>query len=158
MSEVRTNGDGRRRLVAAAVLSGWVVLLGWLMTSCNTGDTVATPSPSPESGPQSQTTRGILIEDSTGRSWDVTHALNQYGMKPEHFHFGLGVGAIPSVDDPKMVSEGDPDYPARESSMRVFGVDHNGSQRAYSIARLTRHEVFNELYADDSDEYVAVTY
>ena len=39
-----------------------------------------------------------VITDRTGRHWDVTHAYEFYDMDPIYFNFGLGIGAIPSVD------------------------------------------------------------
>jgi len=100
----------------------------------------------------------VLIRDRTGREWDVTHARDVYYMNPDYFNYGLGVGAIPSVDRPAILEEGDPGYPQSNSSLRVFGVDHNGEQRAYSVSDLARHEVFNDTYPGDSDNYVSVTY
>jgi hypothetical protein len=90
--------------------------------------------------------------------WDVTHARDVYGMDPDYFNFGLGIGAIPSVDTPRIAVEGDPDYPDPSSGVRVFGVDHNGEQRAYSVSDLTRHEVFNDEFPGESDRYVSVTF
>ena len=79
-------------------------------------------------------------------------------MDPQYYNFGLGVGAIPSVDNPQVAEEGSPTYPEPDTDRRVFGVDHNGEQRAYSVAELAGHEVFNDEYPGDSDRYVAVTY
>ena len=112
---------------------------------------VAGPTPGPGGGP-------AVIQDRTGRAWDVTHARDVYGMDPRFFNFGLGVGAIPSVDGPEIISEGEPGYPEPDSGVRVFGVDHNGEQRAYSVSALTRHEVFNDVFPGESDRYLAVTF
>ena len=98
------------------------------------------------------------ITDSTGREWDVTYAREAYDMNPEYYNYGLGIGAIPSVDDPVIIEEGDPEYPKSDSRMGVFGVNHNGEQRAYSVVDLTNHEVFNDKYPGESEQYVAVTY
>ena len=99
-----------------------------------------------------------IITDRTGRDWDVTKARDTYGMNPDYFNYGLGIGAISSVDNPIIYEEGDPGYPTSDSSIRVFGIDHNGEQRAYSIDALIRHEVFNVIYPGESDQYLAVTY
>jgi len=99
-----------------------------------------------------------IITDRTGREWDVTHARDVYGMNPDYFNYGLGVGAIPSVDEPRVLEEGDPDYPSRDSRIPVFGIDHNGEQRAYNVNALTRHEVFNDVYPDDVDQYLSIAY
>ena len=99
-----------------------------------------------------------LITDRTGRKWDVTHARDVYGMDPDFYNYGLGTGAIESVDEPRIIGEGEPGYPAPDSTLTVFGVNHNGEQRAYSVTELARHEVFNEYYPGESGQYLAVTF
>lgn len=111
------------------------------------------------SGTQVETFEGkAIITDQRGRQWDVTHARDQYAMNPDFFNFGLGVGAISSVDSPTILEKGDPGYSAIPENMDVFGVNHNGEQRAYSKSALTRHEVFNDIYPGESNQYLAVTY
>ncbi len=111
------------------------------------------------SGTQGETPGSqAIITDRTGRQWDVTHARDQYAMNPDFFNFGLGVGAISSVDSPTILKKGDPGYSALPDNIDVFGVNHNGEQRAYSIDALTRHEVFNDIYPGESNQYLAVTY
>ncbi len=100
----------------------------------------------------------IIITDRTGQEWDITNAWETYGMDPEYFNFGIGIDAISSVDMPRVIDEGDPEYPDSSNQMEVFGVDHNGEQRAYAVADLSRHEVFNEIYPGDKLTHVAVTY
>lgn len=133
-------------LVAIAVLS---------FTACKieVAEPVTSITPSPE--PKLEK---AIIRDRTGRSWDVTHARDVYGMSPDYFNYGLGTGAIPSVDNPRIIGEGDPGYPDPDSNISVFGVSHNGEQRAYSVRVLTNHEVFNDVYPGESGQYVAVTY
>ena len=133
-------------LVAAAVV----------FTAC-TAETTS-PQPNPALAPKSQSKNLAIITDRTGREWDVTHARDVYSMNPDYFNYGLGVGAIPSVDKPTVLEEGNPGYPDANSRTPVFGVDHNGEQRAYSISALTQHEVFNDIYPGDANQYVAVTY
>jgi hypothetical protein len=112
-----------------------------------------------DSGKQAGTPEDkAIITDRTGRQWDVTHARDQYAMNPDFFNFGLGVGAIPSVDFPTILERGDPSYSALAGNLGVFGVSRNGEQRAYSIGALTRHEVFNDIYPGESNQYVAVAY
>ena len=108
--------------------------------------------------PREGGTENLVITDRIGRVWDITHANNVYGMDPRYFNYGLGLGAIQSVDDPTVVKEGDSGYPVPNSNIQVFGVNHNGEQRAYSVSDLTRHEVFNDVYPGDSNQYLAVTY
>ena len=99
-----------------------------------------------------------IIVDQAGREWDVTYARDVYDMNPEYYNFGLGVGEIPSVDDPEILEEGDPGYPEATNLRGVVGVNHNGERRAYSVVDLTRHEVFNDKYPGESEQYVAVAY
>ncbi|MFC1902920.1 DUF3179 domain-containing (seleno)protein [Chloroflexota bacterium] len=133
-------------LVAAAVV----------FTAC-TAETIS-PQPNPVTAPKSQSENPAIIIDRTGREWEVTHARDFYGMNPDYFNYGLGVGAIPSVDRPTVLEEGEPGYPSANSHTPVFGVDHNGEQRAYNISALTQHEVFNDIYQGDANQYVAVAY
>jgi hypothetical protein len=133
-------------LVAAAVV----------FTACTSETTSPQPSLAPV--PKSQSENPAIIIDRTGREWDVTHARDVYGMNPAYFNYGLGIGAITSVDDPIVLEEGDSGYPAVDSRINVFGVNHNGEQRAYSVSALTRHEVFNDVYPGDANQYVAVAY
>ncbi len=108
--------------------------------------------------PRKAAEENLVITDRTGRDWDITHANNVYGMDPRYFNYGLGLGAIHSVDDPTVLEEGDSGYPVPDSNIQVFGVNHNGEQRAYSVSALTRHEVFNDVYPGESNQYLAVTY
>lgn len=98
-----------------------------------------------------------IITDRTGRTWNVTHALHWYGMDPDHFNFGLGVGAIPSVDTPRVIKPGEPGYP-EQRDLEVFGLWYEGGRYAYPIADLTRHEVFNVKLGGDTANYAAVAY
>lgn len=104
------------------------------------------------------TTTIVVIIDKTGYVWDVTHAMNVYGMNPEFFNFGLGIGAIPSIDNPTILEEGDPGYPSPDSTIAVFGVSHNGENRAYSVETLRHHEVVNDIYPGETNQYLAVTF
>jgi hypothetical protein len=96
--------------------------------------------------------------DATGRLWDVTHARDVYGMNPDYYNYGLGIGAIPSVDDPTVLEKGDAGYPNPDSRLLVFGVEHNGEHRAYPVELLTWHEIVNDVYPGESDQYLAVAY
>ena len=131
---------------------GFVTVLAIIFTACSGQATNPTTSPQPEQGTTA------IIKDRTGRSWDVTHARDVYGMNPDYYNYGLGIGAIPSVDAPTLLEEGAPGYPDSESRIQVFGVNHNGEQRAYSVSALSRHEVFNDIYPGESNQYVSVAY
>jgi hypothetical protein len=112
---------------------------------------------SAESKSPPETTKTV-ITDKTGRNWDITHAVSAYKMKPKYFNFGIGVGAIPSVDVPIAIKKSDPSFPLPDDDFVIFGVDHNGQQRAYPVSSLTRHEVYNDIYPGDVDRYVSVAY
>ncbi|MFC1917238.1 hypothetical protein ACFLXH_01115 [Chloroflexota bacterium] len=113
---------------------------------------------SPVESPPNAGGKRAIITDRTGREWEVTHAQDTYGMNPNFYNYGLGVGAIASVDNPTIIAEGEPGYPGADSNIRVFGVDHNGEQRAYSLSALAGHEVFNDIYPGESEKYLAVTF
>ena len=117
-----------------------------------------TPAPAPAPAPESESENTAVIRDRTGRLWDVTHARDVYDMNPSYFNYGLGIGAIRSVDNPTVLEEGDSGYPNSDSRIQVFGVNHNGEQRAYSVSALSQHEVFNDVYPGGSNQYVAVAY
>jgi ABC-type Fe3+-hydroxamate transport system substrate-binding protein len=147
-----------RRNIVISVVTMFVLLF----TACTIQTPSPTPSPipapTPAPGPESESENPAVIRDRTGRVWDVTPARDIYDMNPDYFNYGLGIGAIPSVDNPTILEEGAPGYPDSDSRTQVFGVEHNGEQRAYSVRALTRHEVFNDIYPGDSNQYVAVTY
>lgn len=113
---------------------------------------------SPDGQPVDTTENRVFIEDRSGREWDITHAQEAYNMIPNYFNFGLGVGVIASVDNPQVISEGSIRYPPADSNRVVFGVDHNGEQRAYEFFELGNHEVFNDVYPGKSNQYVSVTF
>jgi hypothetical protein len=141
---------------------GLVTMLAIIITACSGQANGPTPSPipTPNPAPSPQPEQGVtaIIKDHTGRLWDVTHARDVYDMNPDYFNYGLGIDAIPSVDAPTVLEEGAPGYPDSDSRIQVFGVNHNGEQRAYSVSALTRHEVFNDIYPGESNQYVSVAY
>jgi len=141
---------------------GITAIAAVIFSACTTETPVtpptSVPTPAPIPAPESKSENPAVIRDRTGRVWDVTHARDVYDMNPDYFNYGLGTGAIPSVDDPTVLEEGDPGYPNADSRTPVFGVDNNGEQRAYSVSALARHEVFNEIYPGEANQYVAVAY
>lgn len=100
----------------------------------------------------------VIITDLTGRDWDITHAVNEYGMKAHWFQFGIGIGAIPSVDNPRVIIQGSPEFPDSDKALEIFGVDLAGEQRAYARYELSRHEIFNDVYPESNVRDVAVGY
>jgi hypothetical protein len=97
----------------------------------------------------------IFIEDRTGKSWDVTHAVNNYGFIPEQFQFGLGPFAIRPILNPKMLERGEFGYPGVDDERLIIGTTINGDTRAYPLNVLNNHEVVDEQF---DSTYVAVAY
>lgn len=97
----------------------------------------------------------ILIVDQTGKKWDVTHAVETYGMAAERFQFGIGPFAIRPILEPQMLNPGDAGYPGRTSTFIVIGFDYNGEQRAYPLSVMNQHEVADEQFGNT---HVAVAY
>jgi hypothetical protein len=42
----------------------------------------------------------IFIQDQTGKSWDITHAVNRYGFAASYFQSGLGPFALTPITEP----------------------------------------------------------
>jgi len=139
-----------------------MILFTLFLAACTTQ--VSRPTLSPEPNPTlnpalvPEAENSAVIRDRTGRLWDVTHARDVYGMNPDYFNYGLGIGAISSVDAPIVFEEGDSGYPSSDSHIMVFGVNHNDEQRAYNVGALSRREVFNDIYPGESNQYLSVAY
>lgn len=144
------------RLAIIAVLGGLGTLL--VSSGCgNGGDVAYNPSPRTTAQPDQAHDQGqepLVIQDRTGKTWDVAHALN-YNMQPAGFQYGLGPFAIKPIMDPRMLSPGDQNYPANFDNFRVMGTSLNGFTRAYPIDVMSRHEVANEQFGET---HVAVAY
>jgi hypothetical protein len=97
----------------------------------------------------------IFIKDQTGKEWDVTHAVNQYGFDPNKFDHGLGPTAISPIQNPVMIHPGQSGYPSADQGFTVLGTEINGNSRAYPLDVLIRHEIANERF---TSTYVAVAY
>lgn len=102
----------------------------------------------------------IFIVDRTGKWWNVTHAVEQYGFEPYGFQFGLGPHAIKPIDEPLFLCPQDEGYPgfdegAVDSTPLVMGVAMNGHVRAYPLSIMSKHEVVNENFGQ---VHVAVAY
>lgn len=127
-----------RRTVLAAL--GVAVVFG---PGCTTEPPVF-PTAEVVGGPDDR----IYIVDLTGKKWDVTHAVEHYGFVAEEFQHGAGPNAIPPIDQPEMLSPGDPGYPQDDEIFLVIGTTIDGDTRSYSIGDLNRHEVVNESFGD----------
>ena len=100
-------------------------------------------------------TNSQVIVDRQGKAWDISHAVAKYEMNPDYFNFGIGKNAISSIDDPKIVRQGEEGYPASGSDFSVFGVSLEKDDRAYSAGFLSRHEIVNETFGE---AHVSVAY
>jgi hypothetical protein len=133
-----------------------------LIISCRETSTISTldettvliKSDTSDSSDNSDSSR-IFIIDHTGKDWDVTHAVNEYGFNPGDFQYGLGPFAIRPILEPKFLSPNDPGYPSANESNIVIGTVINGIARAYPLSILRSHEVADEKFGDT---YVAVAY
>lgn len=96
-----------------------------------------------------------VITDRTGKQWDITHAVQNYGFDPDGFQFGLGPDAIKPILDPQMVCEGEDGYPPDDATFLVMATSLNGHTRAYPLSIMSRHEIADDQFGDD---HVAVAY
>ncbi|MEJ2638939.1 MAG: DUF3179 domain-containing (seleno)protein [Desulfosarcinaceae bacterium] len=80
------------------------------------------------------------IVDQTGERWEISQAMT-LGFRPEGFQFGIGRNAIRPLRGEELKSDG-ADLP---ESTRIIGIaDEAGDiAHAYSVRRLTRHEIAN---------------
>ena len=92
----------------------------------------------------------IYIVDRTGERWDVTQAVS-LGFDPHGFDFGLGKNAFTPLDD-SLLTNDTADVPG---SARVIGVTDGSGAKAYTISRLSGHEISNSSIGK---EPVAVSY
>ena len=92
------------------------LVMGFVTTAVIVFAACTAEAPGPVPIPEIERENLAIIIDRTGREWDVTHARDVYGMNPDYFNYGLGIGAIPSVDDPTVLEEGDPGYPDQSYS------------------------------------------
>lgn len=78
------------------------------------------------------------ITDRTGQRWDVTQAAS-IGFKPAGFQYGMGKNAFTPLDD-SLLSDNRSDVP---QSLRIIGVSEGSDAKAYSVSKLSRHEISN---------------
>ena len=82
--------------------------------------------------------RKTYIKDRTGERWDVTQAVS-LGFKPEGFQHGVGRDAFDTLDDGHMSD----DHQGVSPDLCVIGIVREGDAQAYSVRRLSYHEVAN---------------
>ncbi len=133
-------------VLSTVVLLGGALLLG----RCST-------SPTEQSGPKAVVERDgkVFIIDVTGKSWEVTHAKEMYGMEPHLFQYGLGPYAIRPILDPEMLSKGERGYPADNDIFLVLGTEIDNDARAYPLEVMSYIEIVDEKFGNT---HVAVAY
>lgn len=125
-----------------------IIIFIMLYSSCSDSVTI--------NEPEVQNTDGkIFIVDNTGKRWDVTHAVQNYGFNANQFQFGLGPFAITPILTPQHISPEEPGYPPDSDMQLVIGTTLNDDTRAYPINVLTSHEIVDESFGDT---HVAVAY
>ena len=90
------------------------------------------------------------IVDRTGFKWDVTQA-ETLGFKAERFQYGIGKNAFTPLDD-TYLSDDSTDV---SKNLRVIGVKDGSFFQAYSVSRLSHHEISN---SNLGSEPIAVGY
>ncbi len=90
------------------------------------------------------------LVDQRGERWDVTQAIT-LGFDPKGFQHGIGRNAFTPLTD-SYVSEEGSGLPGRT---RVIGVAEGEETRAYSVPRLSRHEIANSTLGG---KQIAVAY
>ncbi len=92
-------------------------------------------------------TRPVHIIDRHGERFDITHAVERYGMHRRGFEFGIGKNTIRPLNQPRMLTGEDRGYPASGSVWNrgpdVIGAVIEGEARSYPVERLVRHEIVN---------------
>lgn len=85
----------------------------------------------------------VYIVDRKGEKWDVTQA-ESIGFKPEGFQYGLGRNFFSPLNDSHLSDDTGKVSPG----LRVLGVKEDRESRAYSIPKLSRHEIANSKIGD----------
>jgi hypothetical protein len=79
-----------------------------------------------------------FIIDRTGERWDITQARG-LGFEPHNFQYGIGRHTIKPLSDALLTTQ----TRAVPPNLKVIGVAADSQAQAYSVARLTRHEIVN---------------
>ena len=87
----------------------------------------------------------VYIVDRAGELWDVTEAQER-GFKPQGFEYGLGKSVIVPLGEDDL---GDEHFSAA-SKKWVLGIALEEEAHAYSINRLSYHEVANTKIGDSA--------
>ena len=87
--------------------------------------------------------RTYLI-DQTGERWDIAQARS-IGFEPRYFEFGIGRNAFRPLNESDWNSGVDNDV----SNFRVIGVADGDEAHAYSVPKLSHHEIANTMLASN---------
>ena len=82
--------------------------------------------------------KNVYLVDQTGEHWDVTQA-ESIGFRPEGFQYGIGRHAFTTLSNENLSD----DTNAVPRDLRVIGIEDEGEAQAYSVRKLTRHEIAN---------------
>jgi len=82
--------------------------------------------------------------DQTGERWDITQARS-IGFKPRYFEFGIGRNAFRPLSESDWSNGVDSNLP----NFRVIGITDGDEAHAYSVSRLSHHEIANTMLASD---------
>lgn len=131
------------------------LLFAAALIGCTQSTSVETITPVEDKTPPKKTGDKFIITDQKGNRWDVTHAVNAYGMTASKFQFGLGPNAIPPINFPNYWLPGETGFPPASRDFLVIGTDISNDARAYPIFVMKSHEIVNEFISDSA---VAVAY
>jgi len=88
----------------------------------------------------------IHIRDRLGKYFDITHAVQQYGMQRAGFQHGIGINAFPKLENPAMLEAGDNGYPGRrQRGLDVIAARVGDDARSYAVDQVVRHEIVNDV-------------
>lgn len=138
------------------VLISFLTLILILGCSNSEGVTSATTPPTQTDNESSGDDTPVLIEDRTGKKWDITHAIKNYGFQLERFSGGAGPFGIRPILNPQFIEPGDPFYPNPGETFLIIGIHLEGENRAYPISILGSREVSNDQFGEET--HVAVAY
>ena len=84
------------------------------------------------------------LVDQTGERWDIAQAVS-IGFEPSDFEFGIGRNAFRPLNESDWSTGVDNNIP----NFRVIGVTDGDDAHAYSVSKLSHHEIANTMLASD---------
>ena len=78
------------------------------------------------------------IVDQTGERWDVSQA-KELGFRPSGFQYGIGKYTFRTLDDGALSKETKDIH----RNLRVIGIAGDKESQAYSVSKLSYHEIAN---------------